>query len=56
MEKKIPKRKKNTKKQIENAERFLREIKALLSDPVLVQRGYHFKSMKSVITDANIEI
>ena len=32
------------------------EIKALLSDQVLVQRGYHFKSMKSIITEANIEI
>lgn len=53
---KDPKKKEKYKKQIENAERFLREIKALLSDPVLVQRGYHFKSMKSVITDANIEI
>lgn len=49
---KDPKKKEKYKKQIENAERFLREIKALLSDPVLVQRGYHFKSMKSVITDA----
>lgn len=53
---KDPKKKEKYKKQIENAERFLREIKALLSEPVLMQRGYHFKSMKSVITDANFEI
>lgn len=53
-----PQKKGKYNNQIENDERFLNEIKGLLSDLGVLeqQSGKRFKSMKSIVADANDEI